>query len=183
MATMNRNENLEEINSDALLGIPYLNYQTAGQKLFFFGSLLVSIVIMLIGSFIWKIGSGILALIILIPLGIGVLFGCNYNQDLSLIKYIILRLTNKKTTLTSQPMEDFLSNKNEIVATAQEDEVDLDLLKEQQKVLLRKVVIGVAIAIISVIIAIVIIFATKESDSMHHEVYIDSTSGYNTGNY
>lgn len=183
MATMNRNENLEEINTDALLGIPYLNYQTAGQKLFFFGSVVVSIVIMLIGSFIWNMSPGVLTFLIMIPLGIGVLFGCNYNQDLSLIKFIVLRLTNKKTTLTSQPMEDFLSNKSEIVSAVQVEEVDMDELKEQQRKLLRKVVLGCVIAIISMIIVLVIISALKESEPIHHEAYMESTNGYDNGNY
>ena len=35
MATMNRNINLEEINADAFMGIPFLNHQTIIQKVEF----------------------------------------------------------------------------------------------------------------------------------------------------
>lgn len=35
MASMNRNVNLEEINTDAFMGITYLNYQSLAQKFLF----------------------------------------------------------------------------------------------------------------------------------------------------
>ena len=40
MAQMNRNVNLEEIDSDALFGIEALKNQTLVQKLVFFGSVI-----------------------------------------------------------------------------------------------------------------------------------------------
>lgn len=37
MASMNRNVNLEEVNTDAFMGISYLNYQSMLQKVVFIG--------------------------------------------------------------------------------------------------------------------------------------------------
>lgn len=178
MATMNRNENLEEINTDALFGIPYLNYQTMLQKVVFWGSILVSIGITIMGSFFWKMGTGVLSIIILLPLGVGVLFGCNYNQDLSLIKYIMLKLTNKKTTYVSKPKEDIINNKQELSKSQKEKELaemDLETAKKEQKKLLKKVLIVAVAAICCLIVLLIVISATKKDEPIHHEVSIEKT--------
>ena len=39
MASMNRNVNLEEVNTDAFMGISYLNYQSMLQKVVFIGGI------------------------------------------------------------------------------------------------------------------------------------------------
>ena len=88
MASMNRNVNLEEINTDAFMGISYLNYQSIPQKIVFIGGVLVGIALNLIGTFILDISINVSILLNLVPLLVGVVFGCNYNEDLSLIKYM-----------------------------------------------------------------------------------------------
>lgn len=45
MAQMNRNVNLEEIDSDALFGIDALKNQSIGQKIIFFGSVIAGVLL------------------------------------------------------------------------------------------------------------------------------------------
>ena len=48
MASMNRNVNLEEVNTDAFMGISYLNYQSMLQKVVFIGGIVIGIAINLV---------------------------------------------------------------------------------------------------------------------------------------
>lgn len=173
MATMNRNINLEEINTDALFGIQYLNYQSIYQKLILGFSVLASIVITMIGSIFLEINSNLLVIAILLPIGIGVLFGCNYNQDLSLFRYMILRLSNSKTVLESVPTEDFVEYYKKLVDQEKEQEkkkLSIEEQKNQQKKLLVKVIIGFAIGIIFFICLNYFLSQVKNNESIHHEV-------------
>ena len=71
MAQMNRNVNLEEIDSDALFGIEALKNQTLVQKIVFFGSVILG-VLFILSVFLppaFSVGS-ILLLIPYIILGI-----------------------------------------------------------------------------------------------------------------
>ena len=106
MATMNRNVNLEEINSDAFMGIPFLNHQTIGQKVIFWGSVVVAVIWNILGTFLFHINAGIIIALTLVPLAFGVAFGCNYNQDLSLLEYLKLILFKPATAYYTKPVED-----------------------------------------------------------------------------
>ena len=46
MASMNRNVNLEEVNTDAFMGISYLNHQSMLQKVVFVGGIVIGIAIL-----------------------------------------------------------------------------------------------------------------------------------------
>ena len=50
MAQMNRNVNLEEIDSDALFGIEALKNQTLVQKIVFFGCVLLGVLLIVLYS-------------------------------------------------------------------------------------------------------------------------------------
>lgn len=173
MATMNRNLNLEEVNSDALMGISYLNYQTVSQKVIFFGSIIVGIALNLLGNFLFHIGTGASICITLIPLIVGIAFGCNYNQDLSLIKYVKLLLFKPSVTYYSKPTEDIEQIKNSASRIKKEE-----LLKErqqqqaspeEQKKLLIKLLIGV-IAFIIFMIVILMVISGSRTQEIHHTV-------------
>ena len=62
MATMNRNVNLEEINTDTFMGIPFLNDQTIGQKIIFWGSLILGIAWNIIGNFAFHLNGIVIIL-------------------------------------------------------------------------------------------------------------------------
>ena len=59
MASMNRNVNLEEVNTDAFMGISYLNYQSMLQKVVFIGGIVIGIAINLVGTFLLEININV----------------------------------------------------------------------------------------------------------------------------
>lgn len=173
MASMNRNLNLEEINSDAFMGIPFLKYQSILQKALFVGSMVASVVILLVGVFAFDINVNILVVICLIPLGIGVAFGCNYNQDLSLIKYLRLVLFKPSTKFVTKPTEDIEQIQHSAARIRQEEEARLAKERqsspEEQKKLLIRLVIGVSV-VGSLIVLILILSSALKKEEVHHTV-------------
>ena len=79
MASMNRNVNLEEVNTDAFMGISYLNYQSMLQKVVFIGGIVIGIAINLVGTFLLEININVTMILTLVPILSGVAFGCNFN--------------------------------------------------------------------------------------------------------
>lgn len=184
MASMNRNVNLEEINTDAFLGISYLKYQTGLQKIIFIGGILSGIGVNLAGTFIFHLSSNVSMLLAMVPLLIGVAFGCNYNEDLSLINYFKLLILKPKKTYYSKPVEDLEQLRNAALRIREEEELRK---RQQEKVsdeAQRKLLIKMAIvAVLSVVIFILILVLIKsmKAEEIHHTVwkaydYLDSRS-------
>ena len=173
MATMNRNINLEEINADAFLGISLLSHQTMLQKIVFSGGIIIAIVWNLIGNFVFHINPMVIVIFTLIPIVIGALFGCNYNYDLSLIKYIHLILYKPTTILVSKPTEDLVQIKMAASRIARDKELKERqanaVSPEEQRKLLVKVIIGAAAFILFFVIVIVLLLAGK-TEEIHHIV-------------
>ena len=173
MATMNRNINLEEINADALMGIPFLNYQTLIQKVEVWGGIGVAVIWNIIGNFILHVNPMLIVIFTLIPVLIGSVFGCNYNQDLSLIKYIYLILNKPMTVLVSKPTEDLIQIKMAASRIARDKELKEKQANaaspEEQKKLLMKLGIGASIFILFLLIVIALILAGK-TEEIHHIV-------------
>lgn len=171
MATMNRNVNLEEINSDAFLGIPFLNYQTPVQKLIFWGSVIVGVLWNILATFVFHINSTVVILITIFPLLLGVLFGCNYNQDLTLIQYIVLILFKPSKVYVNKPYEDLKQIKATKERMKKEEELrlreELKASPEEQKKLLIKLLFGAGIAILLFVILLIVIASTR-TDVIHH---------------
>jgi len=171
MATMKRNTNLEEINTDALFGISYLKYQTKTQKLVMFGSVVVGIVINIMSSFMFDINPNIASLFMMIPIFIGVLLGCNYNQDLSLISYIRLSVSNPSKTYYSKSFEDLENirrSAEQIKKNKQIEQRESISEEEHLKSLIRLIVIVVLMVI--GFIAIVVVIKISKTEEIHHTV-------------
>ena len=173
MATMNRNVNLEEINSDAFMGIPYLQYQTILQKGILIGSIVTAIGINLIGSFFWDINTNLIIVITLFPLIAGVAFGCNYNQDLSLIRYLRLFISKPSKAFYSSSTEDIVHLRNSAARIIREEELQKrqqqNVSQEEHKKLLIKLLVGIAISAAALIIALALIGNLKKEE-VHHTV-------------
>jgi hypothetical protein len=171
MATMNRNVNLEEINSDAFMGIQYLNHQTVLQKAVLIGGIIIAIGFNLLSSFLWHLNINISILLTLLPLIIGIAFGCNYNEDLSLIKYIKLILFKPSITYNSKPTEDLeqLRNSADRIMQAEIKKKQQQASPEEQRKLLIKLLVGAAIAIIFFAILLIVVKNTK-TEEVHHTV-------------
>lgn len=173
MATMNRNINLEEINADAFMGIPFLNHQTVIQKVEFWGGVAIAVIWNIVGNFMLHVNPMVVVIFTLIPVLIGSMFGCNYNQDLSLIKYMHLILNKPKMVLVSKPTEDLIQIKMAASRIARDKELKEKQAKsaspEEQRKLLMKVVIGAIAFILFFIIVIALLLAGK-TEEIHHIV-------------
>ena len=128
MASMNRNVNLEEVNTDAFMGISYLNYQSMLQKVVFIGGIVIGIAINLVGTFLLEININVTMILTLVPILSGVAFGCNFNEDLSLIKYFKLLISKPVETFYSKPAEDLEQLHQEVDRIKEEAE-----LKQRQQ--------------------------------------------------
>lgn len=173
MATMNRNVNLEEVNSDAFMGISYLNYQSLLQKVVFVGSIVAGVAINLVGTFVFEISINLTIILTLIPLICGVAYGCNYNEDLSLIRYFKLLISKPSKAYYSKPAEDLAQLHMAADRIKQEEKLikqqNEKMSDEAQKKLLIRLGIFAFIAIVAVIVMVIIIKAAK-TDEIHHIV-------------
>ena len=173
MASMNRNVNLEEINTDAFMGISFLNYQSLPQKAIFIGGIVAAIAINLVGTFVFDISMNFSMFLAFIPLLIGTAFGGNYNEDLSLIQYFRLLISKPAKAYYSKPVEDLEQLHNAEMRIRKEEELRKQqqekLSDEAQKKLLIKMGIIAAISIIIFIALVVVLKATKKNE-LHHTI-------------
>lgn len=88
MAQMDRNVNLEEIDSDALFGIDALKNQTILQKIVFFGSVIVGVLLNVLLPLYFETSRIVCVFCFLALLFLGVLVGCNYTEDMTYGKYL-----------------------------------------------------------------------------------------------
>jgi hypothetical protein len=176
MATMNRNVNLEEINSDAFMGITYLAHQTVMQKMIFIGSLVASVGFNLAASFVFHMNSMVGMFISLVPLMVGILFGCNYNEDLSLYNYIHLIVSKPSKLFLSMSTEDFEKLRSSGDRIRQEEirrNANQKATEEEQKKMLIKLGVGFAVGVLIFVILMIAVVATRNSEGteeVHHTV-------------
>lgn len=172
MATMNRNLNLEEVNSDAFMGIPYLNYQSIFQKIIFFGSILLGIVLNIIMTFFFDVNRNLAIVLTILPLTVGVAFGCNYNQDLTLIQYLMLILFKPKKTYGSKSTEDLAYIRTSAEKVRREEELRnrQNLSPEEHRKFLLKVIIGIVVIVVLFIMVLFVIKTMKPAPELHHTV-------------
>lgn len=176
MATMKRNVNLEEIDTDAFMGITFLKYQTIGQKVIFIGSIVVSVVFTILGSFLFHLNQNILILCTLSPLLLGVMFGANYNQDYSLIEYIVLLIKKPVQKYVSHPFEDITHLREIRKSLEEEDKLrnkNNEFTEGFKRKLMLSLVIG-AIAMVVIVVVIIVVGKSLSSDDIHHTVAVFS---------
>ncbi len=173
MAQMNRNVNLEEINSDALFGIDALKNQTLLQKVVFFGSVLGGVALNVMLPIMYGISSTVCVFLFLGLLVIGVAFGCNYTEDMTYGKYLYYFFFKPSKPLRFDSTEDVESVKKKALELRREEEIMLRNQRnadpEAQRKLLKKMIIFVVIFVI----AIVGIFAygsARDKGNIHHTV-------------
>ena len=106
MAQMNRNVNLEEIDSDALFGIDALKNQTIFQKIVFFGSVIAGVLLNVLLPLYCDTPRIACILMFLGLLLIGVAFGCNYTEDMTYGKYLYCFFFKPSITLFYESTED-----------------------------------------------------------------------------
>lgn len=174
MAQMNRNVNLEEIDSDALFGIDALKNQSFFQKIVFFGCAITGVIINVCLPIFFGTSTIVCVFLFMIFLLIGVAFGCNYTEDMTYGKYLYRFFFKPKKYLLYISTEDEKWIKKKAEKIKIEEEVKLQKQRqanpEQQRKLLVKLIIF--IVVLAVIIGGVFIYAgSRDKDGIkHHKI-------------
>ncbi len=170
MAAMKRNVNLEEIDTDAFMGITYLKNQSPVQKFIFIAGLVMAIAVEILGSILLNFNGVTTFIVGFIPLLVSVAFGCNYNEDFSLIEYIMLIISSPTKEYFSNPYEDLEHLHSSAERIRQEELLEREKRKasdEEQRKLLIRAVIAFAIFVAVIIVAIISIKIFKTTDTHH----------------
>ena len=177
MAQMNRNVNLEEIDSDALFGIDALKNQTIFQKIIFFGCVLIGVVANVAMPLIWETPRLVCIFVFMFFLLIGVAFGCNYTEDMTYGKYLYYFFFKPSKDLVFKSTEDIKHVKIRAREIRKEEEMTLNRKKqaepEAQRKLLIKLVAFVVILAVVLLGAFAIKSGDKEKVEIHHTVNRD----------
>ena len=113
-----------------------------------------------------------LSLLCAVPfVGVSILFGCNYNQDLSLFRYLILVLREPITHYINLPTEDI----RYIRAKAEEFNNDITISSEESNIgehkkRLRNLIVRAIIIVIVFAIVMIILFIFKNDAGVHHTI-------------
>lgn len=176
MAQMNRNVNLEEIDSDALFGIEALKYQTLVQKIVFFGCVLLGVLANVLLPMFYGTPTIVCILIFMAFLLVGVAFGCNYTEDMTYGKYLYFFFFKPTKPLGFSSTEDVVKIREKAAVLKREEEMMLRAKQqanpEAQRKLLMKVIAFVVVLV--VIIGGVFLYAgMKEEGYNHHTVDVE----------
>ena len=185
MAQMERNVNLEEIDSDALFGVDALKGQSFLQKLVFFGCLSIGILINVCFPMFLGTPRAVCVMLFLLLLFIGIAFGCNYTQDLTYGRYLYCYFFKPIVTLTYESTEDVRAIRKNAEKIQKEEEAILQRErgadpKEQRKLLVKLVAFVVVFA--ATILSVVLFATAKKKENIHHEAVIIETIEREEGN-
>jgi len=176
MAQMNRNVNLEEIDSDALFGIEALKNQTLVQKIVFFGSVILGVLANVLLPLYFETPTIVCIMIFMIFLLIGVGFGCNYTEDMTYGKYLYFFFFKPTKPLSYKSTEDVIAIRKRAEEIKKEEEMMLRMRQqanpEEQRKLLVKMIAFVLILIIA-IGAVFVYAGMKEDNNIHHTVSVE----------
>ena len=123
MAQMERNVNLEEIDSDALFGIDALKGQSILQKILFFACLGLGIIANVCMPMFLNTPRAVCVLIFLGLIMIGIAFGCNYTQDMTYGQYLYCYFFKPVKTLRYESTEDIVRIKKKAEELKKEEEL------------------------------------------------------------
>lgn len=180
MAQMERNVNLEEIDTDSLFGIPFLSFQSLGQKVLLASCLAFSIILMVVGTVILDFNSYVILGICFIPLIVGVLFGCNYNEDFSLFRYLKLILINPVKKYRSMPSEDLdqIRKKKTAVEKAEKEMLsDKDILTSDYRKKTRTILVICFCSFTLILIILFFVLSSVKDNNVHHVVSMINSVG------
>jgi hypothetical protein len=172
MASMYRNTNLEEIEVDSFLGIEFLKYQTLIQKIVFIGGFVCAGSILIICSLVFHLGTMVSLLVSFPLLLVAIAFGCNYNQDLSLIKYLILLMREPVIKLPYRSTEDINYIRMKAKEFSSEAEVsDDEGSEEEHQKTLKRFIIGIIAFVVFLAAMLILIFVFKDDGvGIHHTI-------------
>lgn len=177
MAQMNRNVNLEEIESDALFGIDAFKNQSFLQKIVFFGCVIIGVLLNVCLPIFYGTSAIVCVLLFMVFLLIGVAFGCNYTEDMTYGSYIYRFFFKPKKYLlyASTEDEEWIKKKAEEIKRLEEIKLQKQRQAnpEEHRKLLFKLIIFI-VAIVAVLVGVFIFVGNKEEEPKieHHTVEI-----------
>ena len=176
MAQMNRNVNLEEIDSDALFGIEALKNQTLVQKIVFFGSVILGVLANVLLPLYYQTPTIVCIVIFMAFLLVGVAFGCNYTEDMTYGRYLYYFFFKPTKPLAYESTEDVIKIRQKAEEIKREEEMLLRMKQqanpEEQRKLLTKVILFIVILVV-VIGAVFVYAGMKEDSNIHHTVSVE----------
>lgn len=173
MAQMNRNVNLEEIDSDALFGIDALKNQTILQKIVFFGCVIAGVLLNVLLPLYFETPRIVCILMFLGLLLVGVAIGCNYTEDMTYGKYLYFFFFKPTTPLFFKSTEDVEEIRKSAALIKKEEDMMLRRKEQANPEVQRKLLIKVIIFVLVLAVAIGGIFlygAKKDEGNIHHKV-------------
>lgn len=173
MAQMNRNVNLEEIDSDALFGIDALKNQSILQKIVFFGCVIAGVLVNVLLPLYFETPRIVCILIFLGLLLVGVAIGCNYTEDMTYGKYMFYFFFKPTTPLFYESTEDVEKIREKAEIIKREEEMMLRRQQQADPMAQRKLLMKVIIFVIVLVVSIGTVFiysGMKENDNLHHKV-------------
>ena len=175
MAQMNRNVNLEEIDSDALFGLDALKNQSLVQKLVFWCCLISGMLINALLPVFFNTSRLVCFFAFMMLLLVGIAFGCNYTEEMTYGKYLYYFFFRPTQDLQYESTEDVARIREKAVELKAEEELLLRA-KEQadpkaQKKLLIKLLVFVTVFALGVG-GIFIYGSIKDKNNVHHQVEV-----------
>lgn len=181
MVSLNRNFNIEEVDT-RLFNIGILKYQTIPQKIILYGGIITGIALNVILPYTAHTPTIVNTLIFLAIAGVGILFGGNYNQDMSLIKYLLYRMSKTSDFVEPGSTEsvEYLKQ-NSIQIEAEERKKAMALMSRDPAASKRmlKMLITLLIVIFAGIGGLAVLFAWKTSQKpvetiTHHTAKVET---------
>ena len=175
MAQMNRNVNLEEIDSDALFGLDALKNQTLVQKLVFWSCLISGMLINALLPVFFNTSRLVCFFAFMMLLLVGIAFGCNYTEEMTYGKYLYYFFFRPKQDLKYESTEDVARIREKAVELKAEEELLLRAKeqadpKAQKKLLIRLLVFVTVLAL--GVGGIFIYGSIKDKNNVHHQVEV-----------
>lgn len=173
MAQMNRNVNLEEIDSDALFGIDALKNQSILQKIVFFGCVIAGVLLNVLFPLYYGISRTACVFLFLVLIMVGVAIGCNYTEDMTYGKYLFYFFFKPTKPLYFESSEDVIKIREKALELKREEELMLRQKQQADPQAQRKLLIKVVafVLILAIGIGAVFIYSSlKENDNIHHRV-------------
>lgn len=173
MAQMNRNVNLEEIDSDALFGIDALKNQSILQKIVFFGCVIAGVLLNVLLPLYYGISRTVCVFLFLALIMVGVAIGCNYTEDMTYGKYLFYFFFKPTKPLYFESSEDVTKIREKALELKREEELMLRQKQQADPQAQRKLLVKVVAFVLILAIGIGAVFiysGLKENDNIHHRV-------------
>lgn len=173
MAQMNRNVNLEEINSDALFGIDALKNQSIIQKIIFFGCVIGGVLVNVLLPIFYGTSTIACVIMFLSLLLIGVAFGCNYTEDMTYGRYMYYFFFKPTKPLYFESTEDVIMFRERAKELKKEEELLLRQKQQADPKAQKKLLVKVITFVLILVIVIGAVFTykfKKDKDNIHHNV-------------